>query len=166
MFDVLKKNRKSQFGKKHNFSKIESVEDFQEIPVRVYEEFSKYINKIVRGEKMVLTEEEVISLQPTSGSISGTKLIPFTKTLKQQFHSGIFAWLYDLFETNPIIKNWRFYWSNTPPINNNQVQSEIPIGFANDLDYFDSSQQESLSNLLAYFFNELMNAKLKIYLNK
>ncbi len=152
LFDILSKNAKSQFGKEHNFSKIKTYEDFQKIPLREYEGFSFYIDKILKGEKMVLTEEEVINLQPTSGSISGTKLIPFTKTLKQQFQRGIFTWLYDLFETNPRIKEGRFYWSITP-FNKIQMQSQIPIGFGNDLDYFDPSQQESLSYLSAVPFS-------------
>ena len=55
-FDFLiKKGKSTLFGKSHCFSKIKNYSDFKKlVPLRSYEDFSFYINKISFGEKNVL----------------------------------------------------------------------------------------------------------------
>jgi len=42
-----------------------------------------------------LTEEPVLLLEPTSGSTSAKKLIPYTRGLQREFSSAIGKWLWD-----------------------------------------------------------------------
>lgn len=153
LMQILNKNKNSSFGLENNFGNISSIEEFQrKVSIMEYEGFTTYINRMLKGEGNVLTQEEVKTLQPTSGSVSGTKLIPFTHTLKEQFQKGVFTWLYGLFEGHPNIKTGRFYWSITP-IHKKEIQSLVPIGFGNDLDYFNPEQYEDLAYLSAVPFD-------------
>lgn len=144
--DIVFSNKESQFGKINDFSNIKTIQDFQKIPIKEYDDYYSYIEKIINGEKNVLTTEDPIILQPTSGSVSKKKLIPFTKNLKNEFQNAIFAWLYDLLDNNPKIKKGRWYFSITPSIKID-IKSKIPIGFLDDFEYFNKSQMEALSNL-------------------
>jgi len=71
---------KTQFGKDHNFSEIKNYHDFKNnVPVRSYEDFSDYIEKIKSGEEDILWPNKPIYFCKTSGTTSGTKYIPITK---------------------------------------------------------------------------------------
>ena len=77
---LVKTAKQTEFGKDHDFDKIESYEDFkQQIPVRDYEHLKPYIEKIKEGKENVLWKGKPIYLAKTSGTTSGVKYIPITK---------------------------------------------------------------------------------------
>jgi len=72
--------KNTQFGKDHNFEKIESFSDFaKRVPVRDYEELKPYIERVVKGEENILWPEKPAYFAKTSGTTSGAKYIPITK---------------------------------------------------------------------------------------
>src|SRR5947209_2794384 len=87
---LVSHNVDSEFGQEHHFSKIDSVEAYQRsVPIRSYEEFGPYIERIVEGHPEVLTLERVLQFGLTSGSTQASKLIPYTKALVSEFQEGI-----------------------------------------------------------------------------
>ena len=141
-FDILKKilndNSNTKYGEKYKFEKIQNISQYQnEVPTTVYEDYRPYINEIMRGEKNILTYEDVILLEPTSGSSGSAKLIPYTKSLKKAFNNGIKPWLSDLFLNYPDIINLPMYWSISPNVKQDIIKSKVKIGFENDLDYLE-----------------------------
>jgi hypothetical protein len=77
---LIKSAKQTEFGKDHGFDKIESYEDFKkQIPVRDYEQFKPYIEKIKSGKQHVLWKGKPIYFAKTSGTTSGIKYIPITK---------------------------------------------------------------------------------------
>ncbi|WP_224015097.1 GH3 auxin-responsive promoter family protein [Ferruginibacter albus] len=77
---LIKEGSKTEFGKDHNFKQIKSYEDFvQHVPVRDYEAFKPYIEKIKAGRQNVLWKGLPIYFAKTSGTTSGIKYIPITK---------------------------------------------------------------------------------------
>jgi hypothetical protein len=78
--ELLKTGRKTDFGADHQFDKINSYEEFrQAIPVRDYEKFKPYIEKIKEGKHNVLWKGLPIYFAKTSGTTSGVKYIPISK---------------------------------------------------------------------------------------
>lgn len=78
--ELIKTGRKTDFGKDHHFDNIHSYNDFkQAVPIRDYELFKPYINKIKEGKQNVLWKGLPIYLAKTSGTTSGVKYIPITK---------------------------------------------------------------------------------------
>ncbi|OGI10112.1 MAG: hypothetical protein A3I68_05970 [Candidatus Melainabacteria bacterium RIFCSPLOWO2_02_FULL_35_15] len=155
LFSILQRNEDSVYGKKYNFKKIKTIKDFQTfVPLTIYEDYKDYIDRIINGEQNILTNEPVIILEPTSGSVTPTKLIPYTKSLFQEFRNGISAWFYDLFENKPGISNGSFYWSITPATSQNiRTKNGILIGFGDDRSYFTCEQQEIISKLSSVPFD-------------
>ena len=136
--EILENNKGTLYGKKYNFDKIKTIQDFQkEVPLSKYEDYLPYIEKIKMGEEHILTYEKVKIFELTSGSTSASKLIPYTDSLKKEFQSGIKVWLYSLYKKYPSLKFGKSYWSITPKVDfQHKENSVIPIGFEEDSEYF------------------------------
>lgn len=136
LFRLLQTNAKSIYGKKWDFSSISSVRQFQKrIPLTKYEDYTPYIDRISKSEKSVLTNEDVLLFEPSSGSISSHKLIPYTRSLRCEFHSAIAPWIFSLYSQIPKVAEGRAYWSISPC---NRIQKKhgiIPVGFDHDASY-------------------------------
>ena len=78
--ELLKTGKATEFGKDHHFQDINVYEEFvQAVPVRDYEQFKPYIEKIKEGKHNVLWKGRPIYLAKTSGTTSGIKYIPISK---------------------------------------------------------------------------------------
>ncbi|MEO7119768.1 MAG: GH3 auxin-responsive promoter family protein, partial [Ginsengibacter sp.] len=78
IFQALIKNAsKTEFGKQHHFDKIKNHNDFvKAVPIRDYEDFKIYIDKIKDGKHNILWKGVPIYFAKTSGTTSGIKYIP------------------------------------------------------------------------------------------
>jgi hypothetical protein len=77
---LIKAASNTDFGKDHGFDKITSHADFiAQVPIRDYEQFKPYIEKIKSGKQNVLWKGLPIYFAKTSGTTSGVKYIPITK---------------------------------------------------------------------------------------
>jgi hypothetical protein len=140
LLQILGANQSCEFGRHHDFNRLKSVEDFQsKVPLSVYGDYEEAIGKIKAGKQNVLTEEDVLLLQPSAGSTAAVKLIPYTKSLKAEFQKGIRPWIHDLYRNVPEIQWGRSYWSVTPAATGNKNSGGgITVGFEDDKAYFGS----------------------------
>ncbi len=142
---IIKNNRHSLYGLQHRFCDIKNIFDFQKnVPITTYEDYLPYIEKIKTGEQNILTSEPVLLLEPSSGSTSAKKLIPYTKGLKQEFSSAIGKWLWDLNKNFPKLKYGQMYFSITPQA----VANDGIVGFNSDDEYIGGI----LAKLITYKF--------------
>lgn len=78
--ELLKTVKLTEFGKDHNLQQVSVYEEFiQAVPIRDYEQFKPYIEKIKEGKHNVLWKGKPIYLAKTSGTTSGVKYIPISK---------------------------------------------------------------------------------------
>jgi hypothetical protein len=78
--ELLKLGKLTEFGKGHGLDKVNTYEEFrQAVPVRDYEGFKPYIEKVKEGKHNILWKGKPIYLAKTSGTTSGVKYIPITK---------------------------------------------------------------------------------------
>ena len=104
---LIKDGQHTAFGRDHELKNVRSYEDFKKaVPIRDYEELKPYIERIKAGEKSVLWPGRPAYFAKTSGTTSGAKYIPITRTsLPGHFgtardsafnyaaHTGNFRWL-------------------------------------------------------------------------
>jgi len=77
---LIKDAAKTEFGKEHGFADIKTYEDFvKQVPIRDYEAFKVYIERIKEGKHNVLWKGQPIYFAKTSGTTSGVKYIPISK---------------------------------------------------------------------------------------
>lgn len=78
LLGLLRESRNTEFGRKHGFSEIRTVEDYQKkIPLSGYADYRDYINRTARtGEQKLITNRRIRYFARTSGTVSEMKLIP------------------------------------------------------------------------------------------
>lgn len=146
----LARNANTLFGKKYGFGSIYSSSEFQKrVPLTTYEDYEPYIEQITEGRQRVLSRSAVTVLQPTSGSTSAAKLIPYTRDLQAEFNRAIHPWIFDLFLSHPQLLSGTSYWSISPSIHREFPDSKVPIGFADDTDYLGSFAKHLVNQTLA-----------------
>ncbi len=148
---TLRNNADSSYGREHGFATIKSLEDFQKhVPVCDYEGLRPKIDEIASGGQGVLTSEPVLMLEPTGGSSGGTRLIPYTATLRRQFQRAIATWMYDVLSGFPSCRRGRAYWSISPAAQRpEKTPGGIRIGFDSDAEYLAGWQRWAMKRLLA-----------------
>ena len=99
--NLVREAAQTQFGKDHDFSSITSHKDFiHHVPVRDYEALKPYIEKVVAGKADILWPGKPEYFAKTSGTTSGSKYIPITKTsIKNQVKASRDAILAYIHET-------------------------------------------------------------------
>ncbi len=76
---LLKQGSRTAFGRDHGLHAVKTYEEFREaVPIRDYEAFTPYIDRIKSGEQGVLWKGKPIYFAKTSGTTSGAKYIPIT----------------------------------------------------------------------------------------
>lgn len=151
LLDLLEKNADTVYGRKYGFGKIGSYEDFAEnVPLTVYEDYEPYISEMADGKANVLTAEKIKLFELTSGSSGGKKLIPYTRSLKNEFQRGIKPWLYDIYTSVNGTVDGKSYWSITPvTAGKTFTKAGIPVGFEEDAEYFGFIEQLIMKRLFA-----------------
>jgi hypothetical protein len=89
---LITSGSETSFGKEHKYNQIKSIGDFQKlVPLRDYDAFEPYINRLRAGEDYVLWNQRVKWFAKSSGtSNSKSKFIPITpESLKQSHFEGM-----------------------------------------------------------------------------
>lgn len=99
--NLLKSAENTSFGKDHNFASIKSHAEFvAKVPIRDYEALKPYVERVVEGKSDILWPGKPIYFAKTSGTTSGAKYIPITKTsIKHQVNASRNAILNYIHET-------------------------------------------------------------------
>jgi hypothetical protein len=148
---LLHQNRQSQFGVRYRFASIETVEEYQSrVPIMQSNHLAEAVHQISEGKQQVLTCEPVTLLQPTSGSTSATKLIPYTQSLRYEYQRMVSAWIGNLYWTHPSVRHGQAYWSISPAGQTRKITaSGIAIGFDDDTEYLAKLERWMAKHLLA-----------------
>lgn len=135
--EILGGIESTNFGNEHQLSSPMNPESFRDaVPLRTYDDFVPYIERLAAGEAKVLTVEAVKFFEPTAGSSGASKLIPYTDGLLREFGNATSAWVHDMLTHNKRLRNGRAYWAVSPPTPPTTTSGGIPVGQAHDSDYF------------------------------
>jgi GH3 auxin-responsive promoter len=134
---TVRRNAQTDFGRQHDFRSIRSVDDFrQHVPVRRYEDFAPFVSRAASGETNVLTASPIAHFEPTSGSSGASKLIPYTRELRQELGRAIAPWIGSMAIRNPRAFLGPSYWSLSPMATKSRTTpGGIRIGFDRDDEY-------------------------------
>ena len=76
---LLEDNKDTEYGKKYGFADIHSIEDYQKkVPVATYDTFAPYLERMMAGEKDILTAYSFNHFNETSGTVGNPKVVPMT----------------------------------------------------------------------------------------
>lgn len=89
--ELIEAGKKTEFGKSHQFSSIQSYEDFARlVPVQDYESLKPFIEKTMEGHQNILWNTEIEWFAKSSGTTSNrSKYIPVsTESLEECHYKG------------------------------------------------------------------------------
>ncbi len=98
--------------RQHSVSSGWSWEQFAERqPVTEFADWRTLIEAQRAGRTPLLTSSPVMRYQPTSGSTSAIKWIPYTQQFLRELDAAIGPWLGDLYKRYPGVRGGAHYWS-------------------------------------------------------
>jgi len=109
---LLKVIAPSVSGKKYNLSSSLFYEEFiRQVPITEYDDWAPQIDKARAGSRYELSMEANERFQPTSGSTSKIKWIPYTQSFLNELDAAISPWMMDMYKHNPGMLKGTHYWS-------------------------------------------------------
>lgn len=103
---------RAEEGQRHGIRPDWTWEEFaQRMPVTTYADYSEALNQQRATHQSVLIDSPVMRYQPTSGSTSAVKWIPYTKMFLAELDEVISAWVADLYRLYPSQTKGTHYWS-------------------------------------------------------
>src|SRR4051812_39173283 len=90
LLEVVQRNRDTVYGREHDFAGVRTVADFQRrVPIQGYEALGPYIERVMRGEKKILTADDPLMFAVTSGTTGKAKFIPVTPSYLEEYIHGM-----------------------------------------------------------------------------
>lgn len=86
--DLLTAGQHTEFGRLHQFSKIQSLADYKRtVPIHAYEDLKKFVDRMMQGEENVLWNTPVLWFAKSSGTTSDrSKFIPVSDESLKENH--------------------------------------------------------------------------------
>lgn len=86
LLEILRDNRDTEYGRRYDFASIRSYQDYREkVPVISYSDIEQSVERMLDGEKNILTAYAFSHMNETSGTVGKAKLIPMTDRQTQVF---------------------------------------------------------------------------------
>lgn len=98
-----------QLPSSHPNYPLKDISEFEKLPITEYSDWEKYID--VHELQSCNICSNVKRYQPTSGSSSKIKWIPYNSPFLKAIGNTANIWLYDLYQSFPKIKDGSHYWS-------------------------------------------------------
>ena len=128
LFEYISRNKNTEFGKRHKFSSIKSIEDFQaRVPISNYENLRLMVERMAGGEKNVLTADRPVFFGRTSGTTGKPKLIPVTRYSRNKKAELMALWTYYISRDHPGTTSGKVFVIIDPEVKLT-TKSGIPCG--------------------------------------
>ncbi len=125
---LLRREANTSFGREHGFADIKNREDYRkQVPMRDYEEFRPYVDRLTAGEDAVLTMQRPWMFATTSGTTDQPKLIPVNDAWRKATTNLMALWLARSQQDHPGILKHKILTMVSPAIEG-WASCGLPIG--------------------------------------
>ncbi len=124
MLALVHRAKDTEFGREHGFGSIRSVEDFQSaVPVRTYDDFEPYLQRMVAGEPGVLIPDAPFFFGRSSGTTGTPKYIPVTPVYVAEYRLPRRVWARQVVQAFPGLVRGKILTMHSP-----RVEGTTPAG--------------------------------------
>ena len=163
LLEFLSRNRKTEYGSKHGFGDIKSIEEYRKsVPLTDYEKLRPLVKRIAKGERNILTKDRPVFFSITSGSTGKAKLVPVTKYSKTKNSHAINLSAYYVTRDHPNIIKGKILAIVSPEIVG-YTPSGIPYGAESGHAYKNLPAAIKGSYSLPYEVFEINNYRTRYY---
>ncbi|MFO1520504.1 MAG: GH3 auxin-responsive promoter family protein [Kiritimatiellia bacterium] len=112
---LLRAHAGTRFGREHGYARLTTAEAFRDaVPARDHAGLLPWIDAAAGGDADVLTPGRPTAFLPTSGTTSGSKLIPWTPALRREFNATLGPWITGFMRARQAAWRGAAYWSLPP----------------------------------------------------
>ena len=163
LHNIMNKNRHSCYGEEHRFSQITTYEEFiKNIPINCFSDLAPYVEQIKNGEPQILTSEQVIRFNLTSGTTDKPKYIPVTQSGLSQTTIALQQWISSALRTHPLLLDHAFVCISGSS-QEGATESGTPYGCASGLMYESLPQKIQQSFVLPFDLSKIEDYDLRYY---
>ncbi|MBW1870593.1 MAG: GH3 auxin-responsive promoter family protein [Deltaproteobacteria bacterium] len=128
LLKIVRRNQSTVFGKEHDFSSINSIEDFQKnVPVSTYDDLEPYIIKMTEGTADVLVRGKIGYFARTSGTTGSAKFIPVNELFLEEFRTARRVWYRQIAQVFPKLVKGTILTMHSPRVEG-KTEAGIPFG--------------------------------------
>lgn len=128
LLEYLTRNSNTEYGKKYDFSKIRSIEEYRaRVPIVDYENVRSYTERMASGERNLLTAEAPVFFGRTSGTTGKPKLIPVTEFSRAKKADLMALWTYYISRDHPGATRGKIFVIIDPEVKT-YTESGVPCG--------------------------------------
>jgi len=128
LFEFLRRNKNTEYGKRYNFSKIKAISEYQNtLPLVDCESMRPFIERMTRGEQNIITRDKPLLFSCTSGTSGSHKFIPITKYSQAKKRQTVNLWIYYIYKDHPGVIEGKIF-SIVNPALYGYTASGVPYG--------------------------------------
>ncbi|MBT9547742.1 MAG: GH3 auxin-responsive promoter family protein [Candidatus Sericytochromatia bacterium] len=110
---ILKANAQTAYGQAHGFDQIDSISAYQaKTPIVTHVELKPWLDRMIQGEKNILTHQEPLFYGMTTGSTGPPKLTPITPDYRDEYQSVVQVFLAHIYTDHPAAFNGKVLYFN------------------------------------------------------
>ncbi len=97
LMKLLDDNKDTEYGKKYDFANIKTIEDYQKkVPVVTYDDIAPYLERMMEGERNILTAYGYDHFNETSGTVGVPKVVPMTQEQSKVYEKYNYLLMYGI----------------------------------------------------------------------
>ena len=129
LLSMMAKNADTEYGRKHGFGSIRTIEDFQKnVPIITYDDISDDMKRVADGAQNVFTAEAPVMFAQTSGTTGDPKFIPVTPSSRGGAHADqMRTWVSHAVRAHPRLFDGKILSLVSPAIEGH-TSSGVPFG--------------------------------------
>ena len=164
LMGILEKNSDTEYGKEHNFGSLKNLKDYQRaVPVVNYNDIMERMERMVRGEKNILTAEAPVLFAQTSGTTGKAKYVPITPTCQGRDHSDqMRTWTYHAIKAHPNLLDGKIISMVSPAVEGH-TEAGIPYGSTSGMIYKNMPSVVRRTYAIPYDVFEVTDYEAKYY---
>ena len=161
---ILRDNSGTEIGKKLGFPQIRTEDEYRkQVPIHVYEDFEPFIKRMLAGEKSILTAEDPVMFNLTSGTSGSPKYIPATKASQRLTAQLTTQWIYRLMRDHPKLLDGKLFAITGSAVASSSP-SGIPVGCTSGMIYKNLPWFVARKYAVPYAVSDIADYELRYYL--
>jgi hypothetical protein len=161
---ILGSSRNTRYGRAHGFAQIDTPAAFaQALPINTFNDLSPYVDSMQRGEANVLTPDEPVLFNLTSGTTDRPKYVPLTKRGLALSATASRQWLCRALRDHPTFLDGSIVCISGAAIEGS-TEGGIPYGSASGMMYEALPRILHHAFVLPFLLSRITNYELRYYL--
>lgn len=163
LVDILKNSQETLYGQEHGFSQIATPDKFAAaVPINTFTDLSPYVERMKKGERNILTHDQPVLFNLTSGTTDKPKYVPITKKGMALVAETSHQWLYRALRDHPAFVDQSIICISGASIEG-KTKSGIPYGSASGMMYESLPRMLHRSFALPFLVSEIKDYDLRYY---